>query len=53
MIFEVLLFHGKSYRWVACIDENSGDVIRVMDGNIDPFMQAYLQWKGGKKQETK
>ena len=29
----------------------TGDVIRVMDGNLDPFMQAYLQWKGGKNQE--
>jgi peptide chain release factor 2 len=26
----------------------TGDVIRVMDGNLDPFIQAYLQWKGGK-----
>jgi len=26
----------------------TGDVIRVMDGAIDPFMQAYLQWQGGK-----
>jgi peptide chain release factor 2 len=32
--------------------QETGDVIRVMDGNLDPFMQAYLQWKGGKKQET-
>ena len=27
----------------------TGDVVRVMDGNLDPFMQAYLQWKGGRK----
>lgn len=26
----------------------SGDVIRVMDGAIDPFLQAYLHWNGGK-----
>ena len=26
----------------------TGDIIRVMDGALDPFMQAYLQWKGGK-----
>jgi peptide chain release factor 2 len=26
----------------------TGDVIRVMDGAIDPFMQAFLQWQGGK-----
>lgn len=26
----------------------SGDVIRVMDGAIDPFLQAYLQWQGRK-----
>lgn len=25
-----------------------GDVIAVMDGRIDPFVRAYLQWKGGK-----
>ncbi len=24
----------------------TGDVIRVMDGAIDPFLQAYLQWPG-------
>lgn len=24
----------------------TGDVIRVMDGAIDPFLQAYLQWEG-------
>jgi peptide chain release factor 2 len=30
----------------------TGDVIRVMDGNLDPFMQAFLQWKGGKNQES-
>jgi peptide chain release factor 2 len=29
----------------------TGDVIRVMDGALDPFMQAYLQWKGGRGQE--
>ena len=23
----------------------TGDIIRVMDGALDPFMQAYLQWK--------
>jgi len=27
----------------------TGDVIRTMDGAIDPFLQAYLQWQGGKK----
>jgi peptide chain release factor 2 len=26
----------------------TGDVIRVMDGAIDPFLQAYLQWQGRK-----
>src|SRR5579884_84822 len=26
----------------------TGDVIGVMNGNIDPFIQAYLQWKQGK-----
>lgn len=26
-----------------------GDVIGVMDGRIDPFIQAYLQWKGRKE----
>ncbi len=26
-----------------------GDVIGVMDGHIDPFIQAYLQWKGRKE----
>ena len=26
----------------------TGDIIRVMDGALDPFMQAFLQWKGGK-----
>lgn len=30
----------------------TGDVIRVMDGAIDPFMQAYLQWQGRKSQEN-
>ena len=25
-----------------------GDVLGVMDGRIDPFIQAYLQWKGRK-----
>lgn len=32
--------------------QETGDVIRVMDGNLDPFMQAYLQWKGGNSQST-
>ena len=26
----------------------TGDIVRVMDGALDPFMQAYLQWRGGK-----
>jgi peptide chain release factor 2 len=26
----------------------TGDVIGVMDGAIDPFLQAYLQWQGRK-----
>jgi peptide chain release factor 2 len=26
----------------------TGDVLRVMDGAIDPFLQAYLQWQGRK-----
>lgn len=26
----------------------TGDVLGVMDGAIDPFLQAYLQWRGGK-----
>jgi peptide chain release factor 2 len=26
----------------------TGDVIRVMDGAIDPFLQAFLQWQGRK-----
>jgi peptide chain release factor 2 len=27
----------------------TGDVMGVMDGAIDPFLQAYLQWQGRKK----
>ncbi len=26
----------------------TGDILRVMDGAIDPFIQAYLKWKTGK-----
>lgn len=29
----------------------TGDVIGVMNGNLDPFMQAYLQWMQEQKQE--
>jgi len=29
----------------------SGDVVRVVDGGIVPFIQAYLQWRNRKKQE--
>jgi peptide chain release factor 2 len=29
----------------------TGDVIGVMNGNLDPFMQAYLQWMQARKQE--
>ncbi len=29
----------------------TGDVIGVMNGNLDPFMQAYLQWMQTRKQE--
>ncbi len=28
----------------------TGDVIRVMDGAIDPFLTAYLQWQGRKQE---
>ena len=28
--------------------QETGDVIGVMNGNIDPFLQAWLQWKQGK-----
>ena len=27
----------------------TGDVIRTMDGAIDPFLQAYLQWQARKQ----
>lgn len=30
----------------------TGDVIGVMNGNLDPFMQSYLQWMQGRKQES-
>jgi peptide chain release factor 2 len=29
--------------------EETGDVIGVMNGDIDPFLQAYLQWKQSRK----
>jgi peptide chain release factor 2 len=32
--------------------QETGDVVRVMDGAIDPFLQAYLQWQGRRKQES-
>jgi peptide chain release factor 2 len=28
--------------------QETGDVIGVMDGNLDPFLQAFLQWQGRK-----
>lgn len=30
----------------------TGDVIGVMNGNIDPFLQAYLQWRQGRQAGT-
>ncbi len=30
----------------------TGDVIGVMNGNIDPFLQAYLQWQQGRKEHA-
>jgi peptide chain release factor 2 len=30
----------------------TGDVIGVMNGNLDPFMQAYLQWMQARKLES-
>ncbi len=33
--------------------QETGDVIRTMDGAIDPFLQAYLQWQSKRKQESK
>lgn len=30
----------------------TGDVIGVMNGDLDPFMQSYLQWQQGRKQEA-
>ena len=29
----------------------TGDVIGVMNGNLDPFLQAYLQWQQTNKNE--
>jgi len=29
--------------------QETGDVIGVMNGNIDPFLQAWLQWQQGKE----
>ncbi len=29
--------------------QETGDVIGVMNGNIDPFLQAYLQWQQGRE----
>lgn len=29
----------------------TGDVIGVMNGNIDPFLQAFLQWRQGRRTE--
>jgi peptide chain release factor 2 len=31
----------------------TGDIIRVMDGEIDDFIDAYLKWKRGTQNETK
>jgi peptide chain release factor 2 len=28
-------------------NHETGDVIGVMNGNLDPFLQAYLQWQQG------
>ncbi len=30
----------------------TGDVIGVMNGNLDPFLQAWLQWQQARKQPT-
>ena len=32
--------------------QETGDVIGVMNGNIDPFLQAYLQWQQSGKSES-
>ncbi|MGQ9882277.1 MAG: peptide chain release factor 2 [Armatimonadota bacterium] len=32
-------------------EAETGDVPRVMDGDIDLFIQAYLRWKGARKNE--
>ncbi|MEJ5253423.1 MAG: peptide chain release factor 2 [Armatimonadota bacterium] len=34
-------------------EAETGDVPRVMDGDIDLFIQAYLRWKGARKNENK
>jgi len=33
-------------------EAETGDVPRVMDGDIDLFIQAYLRWKGARKHEN-
>jgi peptide chain release factor 2 len=30
-------------------NQETGDVIGVMNGNIDPFLEAYLQWQQGRE----
>ena len=32
--------------------QETGDVIGVMNGNIEPFLQAYLQWQQNKSPDT-
>lgn len=34
-------------------EAETGDVPRVMDGDIDLFIKAYLRWKGARKNENK
>lgn len=33
-------------------DYETGDVIRTMDGSIDPFIRSFLKWRGKKKWEA-
>ena len=33
-------------------DEEVGNVSSVLDGNIDPFINAYLKWNAQKKNEV-
>lgn len=33
-------------------NHETGDVIGVMNGNLDPFLQAYLQWQQGQSRNN-